>query len=324
MHLYNLAYKKKEGTTMKKNEFRKELEEKILQTLEDSADTLEWIKEWAGQTRTPYNGATKIRYKGLNIMNLTLTARIKGYKDPRWYTMNQIKDLKGIYHKNQKWHLKAGTKGSWVEYWAPYDVINHKTVTWEEYNEILKKNPDAQFTLFTKYACVFNADCIEGVPELVWKPVNENVKPSEVVDTIASGMGVPIFNDGGDRAYYSVVRDEVHLPLPTAFNNELSYNLTALHELCHATGNSKRLDRNIGNPFGSDSYAMEELIAEIAAAFSSWHLSEEINDDALRNSQAYVQSWGREIKKNPSVVIKAVQEAQKAADYIDQILMKEE
>jgi len=30
------------------------------------------------------------------------------------------------YHPNEKWHLKKGSKATYVEYWYPYDVKNKK------------------------------------------------------------------------------------------------------------------------------------------------------------------------------------------------------
>src|SRR3546814_8703340 len=40
-----------------------------------------------------------------------------------------------------------------------------------------------------------------------------------------------------------------------------------LHELTHATGHAKRLNRDLTNSFGSKDYAREELIAEMGSAF---------------------------------------------------------
>jgi antirestriction protein ArdC len=46
----------------------------------------------------------------------------------------------------------------------------------------------------------------------------------------------------------------------------LSY-ATALHELGHRTGAKARLDRDLFGRFGDQSYAAEELIAELTSAF---------------------------------------------------------
>jgi len=49
--------------------------------------------------------------------------------------------------------------------------------------------------------------------------------------------------------------------LPIAISSML------LHELTHWTGCAKRCDREFGKRFGDDAYAVEELVAELGAAF---------------------------------------------------------
>jgi len=43
---------------------------------------------------------------------------------------------------------------------------------------------------------------------------------------------------------------------------------TIAHELAHWTGHADRLARNLTGRFGDDAYAMEELVAELSAAFT--------------------------------------------------------
>ena len=62
-----------------------------------------------------------------------------------------------------------------------------------------------------------------------------------MIEKIAEGMQVPIYNDGQDQAYYIPAKDEIHLPEKDSFFNSYAYNATALHELAHATGHEKRL-----------------------------------------------------------------------------------
>ena len=48
---------------------------------------------------------------------------------------------------------------------------------------------------------------------------------------------------------------------------------TLAHEAVHLTGHPSRCNRQLGNRFGSEAYAAEELIAELGSAF----LSSELN-----------------------------------------------
>ena len=58
------------------------------------------------------------------------------------------------------------------------------------------------------------------------------------------------------------------MPLKAQFSDEVGYYSTALHELGHWTGHETRLNRESG-PFGSISYAKEELRAEIGSMMLS-------------------------------------------------------
>jgi antirestriction protein ArdC len=77
---------------------------------------------------------------------------------------------------------------------------------------------------------------------------------------------------GGDRAFYRSSADFVMLPDTTAFESYEHYLATALHEVVHWSGAKKRLDRDLSGRFGSHSYAAEELVAELGAAFLCAHL----------------------------------------------------
>lgn len=300
-----------------KNEYRKNIAEMFLKILEE--DGLNWVKTWkATSPQVPFNGITKIRYKGLNNINLGIIAMMNEYKDPRWYTMVQIMDKKGTYHKGQKWHLQKGTKAAFVEYWFPYDSIKKKMLTWTEYNNALKSNRDPKdFVLCSRYTAVFNASCIDGIPELK-KYENNDVQVDNLITTLSTNMNVEINYDGIDRAYYVPDEDKIHLPEISSFTSSEAFNTTALHELAHSTGHKSRLNRDIKNYFGSNDYAFEELIAEMTACFMSFNINIEVSDEHMQNHKAYIQSWVQSIKQKPDVLTKAIKAAQEAADYMEQ------
>ena len=114
-----------------KDEYRREMAEAFAHVLEEKG--LQWRKKWKGiGGGAPHNGITKACYRGCNAFWLGLVAMMKGYNDPRWVTMNQIMDKNDKYHPKQKWHLKAGSKATYVEYWYPYDQKEKKALTWEQ------------------------------------------------------------------------------------------------------------------------------------------------------------------------------------------------
>lgn len=131
-------------------------------------------------------------------------------------------------------------------------------------------------------------------------------------------MNVPVFYDGGDRAYYSPSKDEIHLPAPENFTSEYALNATALHELAHSTGHATRLNRDIENTFGSESYAYEELVAEITSCFMGVNLETDSTDANIDNHKAYVQSWVKEIRDKPEKLVHAIKDAQAATTYMEE------
>ncbi len=299
-----------------KEEYRQEMAEAFANVLEEKG--LEWRKEWAGSGGgAPHNGITKACYRGSNAFWLSLVSMMKGYSDPRWVTMVQIMDKDSKYHPKEKWHLKAGSKATYVEYWYPFDLKDKKALTWEQYKqEIQSGRREDEFKLSTRYTAVFNACDVEGMPEIK-EPKNEDIRMDEMVQKLSEGMGVQILLDGGDQAYYSPHQDQIHLPTPGSFENEYAFNATALHELSHSTGHPSRLNRPMSGFFGTSQYAYEELVAEMCSCFMGFDLQAQASSSHIDNHKAYVQSWIQAIREKPETLIKAIKDAQAAANYMD-------
>lgn len=301
---------------MNTKEYRTSLANAFLNLLQE--EQLEWKKGWNGWGKnTPMNGETKYKYKGINRFHLMLVSMMRGYEDPRWCTYTQI--------QKEGWKLvDAKGQGVKVEYWFPYDTEEKKGLSWQEFRE-RKESLGERYTLRAVYKTVFNAALIEGIPQLP-EPEQNDILPDVLIDTLSNGMNVPILNDGGDRAFYRPSEDKIHLPMPEFFYSDYEYASTALHELAHATGAAHRLNRKMGSRGGED-YAFEELIAEISSCFMSVNLQTEQNEQHVKNHKAYVQSWIQVIQKTPETLVKAVQEAEKAASYMEYkagILKREE
>ena len=148
---------------MNKEEYRRQMAEAFASVLDEKG--LSWKKEWFALGNVPQNAVTKAAYKGCNAFLLRIIALAKGYTDPRWVTMVQIMDRQGKYHPNEKWHLKAGSKASHVEYWYPFDVKNKKALTWEAFrNELSQGRKEDDFILSTK-TCRINKIVFSAFPE---------------------------------------------------------------------------------------------------------------------------------------------------------------
>ena len=93
-----------------------------------------------------------------------------------------------------------------------------------------------------------------------------------------------------------------------------------MHEGVHSTGYSTRLNRALGNRFGSPEYAFEELIAEMGALIVTLSLGGEFKPNAVMeenaNNVAYLQSWLKACNEQDRALDKAFSDAQKSADFM--------
>lgn len=292
------------------NEYRENLAKTFLSVLEE--EQLDWKKGWTAEK--PKNAETGYKYRGINFMYLKLIARVRGYEDNRWASFLQI--------KNNGWKLHdAKGHGVKVEYWFPYDDEEKKAVTWKELKDVDGRIGEG-YSLRATYTTVFNGDLIEGIPEKI-KENHKEVDQEQLIEKIAEGMQVPIYNDGQDQAYYIPAKDEIHLPEKDSFSNSYAYNATALHELAHATGHEKRLNREMKGHFGTPEYAYEELVAEMTSCFLSADLQVEQTQEHIDNHKAYVQSWIQMIEDKPENLVKAIAQAEKASQYMDEMAERE-
>ena len=122
---------------------------------------------------------------------------------------------------------------------------------------------------------------------------------------------------GGDRACYSPSFDQIKMPPRGAFESAEGFYETLFHEAGHATGHTSRLHRKelmAGSHFGGQDYSLEELVAELCAAFLCAEAG--IDQAVLTNQAAYLQGWMEKLRMDPSAFVTAAARAQKAADFI--------
>ena len=271
------------------------------------AGTAPWQKPWeAGIPQPPFNPTTGTVYRGIN----RVTLGSKGFDDPRWMTLKQANE--------EGYRVKKGEKSSKIVFWHWSDEKKvrdkeGKPVLDTEGNQVTEKLERSR-PLLQVYS-VFHASQLQtqegkDLPlfsgkELAWNPI-------EKAEEILNNSGVSITHDQRDRAYYAVHKDEIHLPPRENFLTEDRYYSTALHELGHSTGHPSRMNRDFG-PFGSETYAKEELRAEIA----SWMISQELGipHDPSQHA-AYVDSWIKVLEDNPYEILSACQTAEKITEYV--------
>lgn len=290
---------------------RQNLIDMYLKSLEE--DIVPWQKEW--QSRQPVNVVSYKKYKGINNAILSYVASKRGYKDNRWCTYNQM--------KQKKWKFKGSAEGKGVpiEYWSAYNYKEKKTYYFNEYNKIIRENPELKddFRIITKCTTVFNGDLIDGIPKA--KEENLEINQSEYINDVITKLGVQ-YIETGDSAYYQPFKDLVVIPPANTFQHEYGYYSTQLHELAHSTGHGSRLNRDLSGEKGSESYAKEELRAEIGSSFLMQNLGLKYDEKHLENHKAYIQFWIQLLKEKPSELFKAISDAEKISEYIQELILE--
>jgi len=84
------------------------------------------------------------------------------------------------------------------------------------------------------------------------------------------------------------------------------------HELTHWTGHKSRLDRDFAKRFGDEAYAMEELVAELGAAFLCAKLG--VSNEPRPDHAAYVDGWLRVLGNDRRAIFVAAGKAGVAVD----------
>ena len=280
-----------------------EFAEKIIGHLKEG--TAPWQRPWhPGKTAmAPHNPASGTVYRGMNRVHLALS----GYDDPRWMTLRQAND-NGL-------SILPGSKATPVVYFQftkEQDRIGEdgKPVLGED-GKPQKKTVELDKPL-VRFAHVFNAEQIDGMPPLQLTDKAFEWEPIEKAENILSASGANINHDQSNRAFYRYATDSIHLPPRENFEEPGLYYGTALHELGHWTRHSTRLDRENG-PFGSEMYAREELRAEIA----SWMLGQDIGlpHDPGQHA-AYVASWIKALEDDPYEIVRACRDAEQIKEYV--------
>jgi antirestriction protein ArdC len=262
-----------------------------------------WVQPWnaahaAGEVSRPLRH-NAVPYRGINVVLLWLAALRQHFASPLWMTYKQAAELGG--------QVRKGAKGSLVVY--------ADTFTRRESDDDGQEQEVA--VPFLKSYTVLNTEQIDGLPPYYYARPDQ---PSHSIERIqrakcfAANTGADI-RHGGSMAYYSPAGDFVQMPPLASFRKAGSYYATLCHEFCHWTQPPTRLNREFGRKrWGDEGYAMEELVAELGAAFlcADLGLTLEIRDDHA----AYIGSWLKVLKNDKRAVFTAAGHAQRAADYL--------
>lgn len=263
-----------------------------------------WVTPWnaehaAGRITRPlrHNGQP---YTGINILSLWASATEQGFAAPIWMTYRQAAELKA--------HVRKGEKGSPVVY------ANSITRTETDAASGTETERDIHFL---KGYTVFNVEQIEGLPAQYTAPASPRLDVPERIaraEVFFAATGATL-SHGGTRAFYRPSTDSIVLPPFEAFVDAESYYATLAHETTHWTAHESRLARDFGSRrFGSEGYAIEELVAELGAAFICADL--DLALEPREDHASYLANWLEVLKADNRAIFSAASHAQRAADFI--------
>lgn len=265
---------------------------RIIELLEGG--TIPWQQPWKHDD-PPMNLLSKRQYRGINLW-LLLSLQ---YKRNLFLTWDQIKGMGASVLKDQHGHI--------VVFWKN---INKK-------EEVVDEKPK-QIPML-RYYKVFNIEQCRDIPtELIPLIEAKEFDPILECESLISNMPqCPVIQHKEQKAYYHIVDDYINMPKKKSFKIPEAYYHTLFHELVHSTGAQKRLGRKSlvdMAPFGSESYALEELVAEMGSAFLSNATG--ILQPQEGHTAAYIRNWLEVFKNDKRFIISASGHAQKAADFI--------
>lgn len=293
-----------DGTSPKQG-YSERVAQEIIAQIE--AGTAPWQKPWDGRAAVagmPFNPTTGKRYRGMNTVYLMCKQpKDADPEDTRWMTYNQAK-AKG-------WQVKAGEKGQTVEYWM-FDKEEVDKATGKKVRVKLDR-PKAF------WSTVFHASQIEGIP--AFEAPQQTWASVERAERLVLASQAYIQHRAEDRAFYSPGGDHIVMPERSQFHSAEHYWSTLLHELGHWTGHKSRLDRDLTGFFGSESYAKEELRAEIASLMLCAEMG--IGHDGSQHA-AYVKSWVKVLQDDPREIFRAAASAEKIQEFLLAFEQKQE
>lgn len=296
----------KTSKPLTRRDLHADITESILTAIEAGPGSFElpWHRSGPAFQR-PRNAVTQQGYNGVNIVALWASAGRFGFTSPLWATYRQWQSIGA--------QVRKGERAAPVVFYKRTEV------------ETTNRDSDAptEERLFARAFRVFNADQVEGFEEAEETPcAPDQTQRHETAEAFVSSSGADI-RHGGERAFYSPGGDFIRMPPRERFTGSAtstpteSYYATLLHELTHWTGHANRCARDFSGRFGDDAYAMEELVADLGAAFLCSDLG--ITSTPRPDHASYLASWLKVLKDDNRAIFTAAAKASEATGFLESL-----
>lgn len=287
-----------------KFDVHQEITNRIVDALETAGEfQLPWVRHAGGSFDRPVNVASKRPYNGVNIVSLWVSSQANEFPSNIWGTYRQW--------QQSGCQVRKGEKSSLVVFYKTIEIVGENAETGEA---------EQSERMFARASRVFNAAQVEG-----FEIPSEDLPEDPVFDPIARAEAFAVstkarIEEGGDRACYVPATDTIQMPERRRFTGtdtsspaEAFYS-TLCHELVHWSGSKSRLERDLSTRFGGEAYAMEELVAELGAAFLCSELG--ITSEPRVDHASYIRNWLAVLKNDKKAIFTAASKASQAADWL--------
>jgi antirestriction protein ArdC len=290
-----------ENTATEKPDVYRKVTDAIVNAIEQGVGN--WRMPWHTSGKfasSPINVTSKKPYRGINSVCLWAAAQQKGYERGEWGTYNQWLE-RGA-------QVRKGEKATTVVFW--------KFANTTESQDDGEEHPaNGSRLLFTRGYSVFNAAQVDGhtpKPD-VGVPIEQRIERTE---EFFGRIDARVVHQG-NQAFYSSADDTITLPPFAAFFTPTDYYGTRAHETGHWTSHTRRCNRELGKRFGDNAYSVEELVAELTAAFVCSHLG--LSSEPRPDHAQYIGAWLKVLKADKRAIFTAASKAQQAADFMIQM-----
>ena len=289
----------------------------------------DWRQPWLETLPFVSQNAAGHLYSGVNDVNLSLTAALRGFRSPVWLSGAQCRDL-GVLRR-------SGEPGS-IVYWGGtsfYDKDRGAVdpdMRWAEYQKLSPRERE-RYQLkegFGNCSYVWNieqTDFPDQHPD-TWANLLDTFSrtripaQSELLDGIlASGNWSPdgsrrcpiIQTDGGTARYDRSVRF-IEIPRKELYMDERNFYNTLLHTMAHSAITEQAVANHKGEGDPLADIARLNLSSELAAAVVAGRLglAQTLSEGNLR----YMREWTQVLSDDPSVIRQVTRDSRRAVELI--------
>lgn len=289
----------------------------------------DWRQPWLQTLPFVSQNAAGHQYSGVNDVNLSLVAALRGYSSPVWLSGSQCRDL-GV--------LRRGGEMGTVVYWGGTSFYDKdkgaidSQMRWAEYQTLTPAERE-RYQLkesFGNCSYVWNleqTDFAEKHPD-TWANLRELFSRervparSELLDRfLAVGSWAPdgarrcpiIQTDGSSARYDRSVRF-IEIPRKDLYMDERNFYNTLLHTMAHSaiTEQAVASYKGEGDPLAD--MARLNLSSELAAAVVAGRLG--LTHTLSEGNLRYLREWTQVLSDDPSVIRQVTRDSRHAVELI--------